>query len=59
MPTYEFICSNGHYVEQERTVDERNNETFCQEQECGKPLNRVFSKPSIVFKGRGFFSNGG
>lgn len=59
MPTYEFICSNGHKVEQERSFDQRNIETFCQQENCSQSLVRVFSKPSIVFKGGGFFSRGG
>lgn len=59
MATYEYICDKGHNVLQERPMTEEQTEFTCSAPMCNAQLTRVYSTPSISFKGRGFYSTGG
>jgi putative FmdB family regulatory protein len=55
MPTYEFICPNGHDFEKFfRTISSAPSEFVCPV--CGAPAQRRVSGGSgLVFKGSGFY----
>ncbi len=53
MPTYEYVCENGHRVEVFKAVSDAPPST-CQV--CGAPLRKVFHPAGILFKGSGFYS---
>jgi putative FmdB family regulatory protein len=57
--TYEYICVRGHENLIERPMSEPEGNPTCSAPECSESLKRVFSTPSISFKGRGFYSTGG
>lgn len=54
MPVYEYKCEKcGHQFEVEQSVtDERL--TACPSNGCKGRVERVFSPPAIVFKGKGW-----
>lgn len=52
MPTYEYKCKNDHTYVEVRGMTEDQKTTECPE--CGEELTRVFTAPSIGFKGTGF-----
>jgi len=59
MPTYSYICENGHKYEEIRSMTENLQKTTCAETPCGTTLKRVFSAPPITFKGGGFHAKSG
>ncbi len=52
MPTYEYRCSRCQY--QFETVH-GVGESVDRCERCGGPVRRVFSAPSLIFKGSGFY----
>jgi putative FmdB family regulatory protein len=59
MPTYEYVCENGHeYLEIRGINDDAKTET-CVEEGCGAKLKRVFGTPPIIFNGTGFSAKRG
>jgi putative FmdB family regulatory protein len=59
MPTYEYICENGHTNLEVRSINEDQKITTCAEEGCGGKLKRVFGAPPIVFNGTGFSAKKG
>jgi len=56
MATYEYICEAGHNVLIERGMTEPEGNPVCEKPNCERALKRVYSAPSITFKGSGFYS---
>lgn len=57
MPTYEYRCNKCMaLVVLSRKAGERDEEVTCV---CGNTSSRIYSTPSIRFKGSGFYSTGG
>lgn len=56
MATYEYICEAGHNVLIERGMTEPEGSPVCEKPNCERALKRVYSAPSITFKGSGFYS---
>jgi len=56
MPSYEYICAKGHENLIERPMTEPEGNPTCTAPECSENLKRVYSVPSISFKGNGFYS---
>ena len=59
MPTYEYVCTNGHTVIEERRMSDEESISTCSAPKCNESIRRVYSLPSISFKGSGFYSTGG
>ena len=59
MATYEYICDKGHEQIQERSMTEEQTTFTCCAPKCNALLKRVWDKPAVSFKGRGFYSTGG
>jgi putative FmdB family regulatory protein len=58
MPTYEYQCNKCEVnFDTVRSYRERETEVTCPT--CGLVSTRVYSTPSIQFKGTGFYSTGG
>jgi putative FmdB family regulatory protein len=53
MPTYDYLCENGHRFEQTQRITEDALETCVQ---CEAPVRRMLHAPAIHFKGSGFYS---
>ena len=54
MPTYEYVCKRcGHLFE---IVQSMKDETLTECPQCGGELRKVFTPPSIAFKGSGFYT---
>jgi putative FmdB family regulatory protein len=55
MPTYDFICPNGHDIEKfYRSIASAPTEIVCPT--CGEPSTRQMSAGAgLVFKGSGFY----
>lgn len=54
MPTYDYKCEKcGAIVELSHGFDEKPRRT-CPESDCDGRLRRVFSPPTIIFKGSGW-----
>ena len=53
MPTYDYLCENGHRFEQSQRITEDALETCV---ECEAPVRRMLHAPAIHFKGSGFYS---
>lgn len=54
MPTYEYVCRNcGHMFEIVQSMSDAPL-TICDV--CGGELRKVFTAPSISFKGSGFYA---
>jgi putative FmdB family regulatory protein len=56
MPRYEYHCELGHLHEEERKFDEDQKVTSCPE--CDRPLKRIWTTPSVEFKGNGWYNSG-
>lgn len=54
MPTYLYVCENGHEYEETRGMSEEPKRTICDMSDCGTKLVRKFTAPTISFKGTGF-----
>lgn len=54
MPTYLYVCENGHDYEEVRGMTEDQRQTICAKPDCGTKLVRKFTAPTIEFKGSGF-----
>jgi putative FmdB family regulatory protein len=53
MPTYDYLCDNGHRFEFTQRITEDALETCI---ECDAPVRRMLHAPAIHFKGSGFYS---
>jgi putative FmdB family regulatory protein len=54
MPTYQYVCKRcGHLFE---IVQSMKDETLTECPQCGGELRKVFTPPSIAFKGSGFYT---
>jgi putative FmdB family regulatory protein len=53
MPTYDYLCENGHRFEFNQRITEDALEKCI---ECGAPVRRMLHAPAIHFKGSGFYS---
>ena len=53
MPTYDYLCENGHRFEFDQRITEDALEKCI---ECGAPVRRLLHAPAIHFKGSGFYS---
>jgi putative FmdB family regulatory protein len=53
MPTYDYLCENGHRFEQDQRITEDALETCIV---CSAPVRRMLHAPAIHFKGSGFYS---
>ena len=54
MPLYEYVCENGHKLEQIRSIFDNEEPTQCPE--CSKPLRQVIASVAVSFTGTGFYS---
>lgn len=55
MPAYDFICKNcGHHFEQMMSASDNTDTVTCPN--CSAHAHKVFSPPTIIFKGHGFYS---
>lgn len=59
MPTYVYVCENGHDYQEVRPMTEEQRRTTCPKPDCGTKLKRIFDVASIQFKGSGWASGGG
>lgn len=59
MPTYQYICENGHEYEEVRGMSEEPRNTICTKRGCDAKLIRKFGAPPITFKGGGFNASRG
>ena len=50
MATYEYVCTNGHTVIEERRMSDEETISTCSAPECNESIRRVYSLPSISFK---------
>jgi putative FmdB family regulatory protein len=53
MPTYDYLCENGHRFE---LVQRFTEDALDRCVECGAPCKRLLHAPAIHFKGSGFYS---
>jgi putative FmdB family regulatory protein len=53
MPTYDYLCENGHRFEHSQRITEDALETCVV---CEAPVRRMLHAPAIHFKGSGFYS---
>jgi putative FmdB family regulatory protein len=54
MPTYEYICKAcGHRFEVVRSM---HDDALTECPDCGGELRKVFTPPTITFKGSGFYA---
>ena len=54
MPTYQYICENGHAYEEIRKMSEEQRVLICTKEGCDAKLKRKFGTPPITFRGGGF-----
>jgi putative FmdB family regulatory protein len=55
MPSYEFICENGHTYTEVRSIHEDQKVFKCPE--CDAELKRVFESTPVSFRAGGFYAN--
>lgn len=54
MPAYDYACQTcGSRFEKHLSFKDNLNSVNCPQ--CGAPAQRLFSAPTIVFKGSGFY----
>ena len=53
MPTYDYLCENGHRFD---LVQRFSDDALTKCVECGAPCKRLLHAPAIHFKGSGFYS---
>jgi putative FmdB family regulatory protein len=53
MPTYDYLCDNGHRFEFVQRITE---DALTECIECGAPVRRLLHAPAIHYKGSGFYS---
>jgi putative FmdB family regulatory protein len=53
MPTYDYLCENGHRFDLVQRFSDDALDTCV---ECGAPCKRLLHAPAIHFKGSGFYS---
>ena len=53
MPVYEYRCNAGHEYEKTEGFDAPSVQKCVN---CGATARRKISMPSVIFKGRGFYS---
>lgn len=57
MPTYQYRCDQCEWEYNEvRSIHESQQVTHCPNEQCTKPLRRIYTVPPIAFKGDGFYS---
>jgi putative FmdB family regulatory protein len=54
VPLYEYVCENGHKLEQIRSIFDDKEPIDCPD--CGTKLTQVIAQVSVSFKGSGFYS---
>jgi len=54
VPIYEFGCSCGKVVEEEKKISERKKRKKCPE--CGKKMKPLISRSSFHLKGSGWYT---
>jgi predicted nucleic acid-binding Zn ribbon protein len=59
MAVYEYTCDDNHVYIDERPMADDDNVVGSECEICTKVLRRVYSRPSITFKGGGFYSSRG
>lgn len=52
MPTYEYVCDEGHETEQRQSIEDDPLER-CPEEECDAPATRKISMGGGVISGSG------
>lgn len=58
MPTYEYLCANGHVNTEVRSITSDSELAKCQEEGCtSTEFNRLFTPVATIYKGSGFYSN--
>jgi putative FmdB family regulatory protein len=53
MPIYEYRCENGHTFE---VIQSMSDDPVSECEECGAPVERVFTPVAVHFKGSGFYN---
>ena len=53
MPIYEYRCENGHTFE---VFQSMSDDPVRECEECGAPVERVFTPVAVHFKGSGFYT---
>lgn len=53
MPTYSYVCTNGHEYTEYRSIDDNDRATKCPD--CGADLTRQYGLGAVTFKGKGFY----
>lgn len=53
MPIYEYRCSKGHTFE---TFQNMTDDPVTACEDCGAPVERVFSPVAVHYKGSGFYT---
>jgi putative FmdB family regulatory protein len=53
VPIYEYRCPDGHEFE---VFQNMTDDPVAECQECGKPVERVFSPVAVHYKGSGFYT---
>ncbi len=56
MPIYEYECEKCGYRFEVRQDFDDEPLTECRNDGCEGPAHRVFSPPTIIFKGSGFYT---
>ena len=56
MPIYEYECAKCGYRFEVRQHFNDDPIAKCQHDGCKGPVHRVFSPPTIIFKGNGFYT---
>ena len=59
MPTYSYVCQIGHPYTETRGISDPQQRNICPKPGCAKELKRKFENTAVIFKGKGFYSNGG
>ena len=56
MPIYEYKCDKCGCLFEVRQDFDDEPLTECRNNDCKGPVHRVFSPPTIIFKGSGFYT---
>lgn len=55
MPTYAYLCADGHRVEIYQNFHDKPLE-LCPEDGCGMKTRRIIRAVPIIYKGSGFYT---
>lgn len=53
MPTYDYLCSDGHEFAVTQKITEGKLKT-CKENGCDKPVKRLLTQGNFILKGGGW-----